>query len=342
MCDFPRIYTNKKYLPNKKNNYNPPIPKDLRVLAVPTKCNECITCMKAKQREWRIRLKEELRTKRNGKFVTLTFSNEEISKLYQHKDFTELKGYELDYAVARLAKDRFKERWRKEHGKYPWYWLITELGGRNTENLHFHGIIWTDNKIEKIWKYGGVYIGKYRERNSREQYVNERTINYVTKYVIKRDPKHKYYKSQIFANDGMGKGYMERESAKLNKYKGIKTKETYTDRNGFESAIPIYYRNKIYNDDEKEQLWIHKLDSKTRWIHGKKIDVSKDEKELLRAIHAAQELSKKRGYGNGQKEWKEEQYERELRMTKIQERINAATKIKGNSKGQITPNYAYA
>lgn len=328
MCIWSRVYPNKKYLPNKKNNYNPPTPTDTRVLAVPTKCGECIECVKAKKREWAIRLKEEIRERKNGKYVTLTFSNESIAQLYTDKSLKHLRGYKLDNAAAALAIDRFKERWRKKYKEYPRYWLVTELGHKNTEHIHMHGIIWTDNEIEERWQYGGVYIGRYREKNCwGRQYVSERTINYITKYILKKDPKHLAYKSIIRCNDGIGKGYINREDSKTNKYsKGGKTNEAYRDRNGIKSALPIYYRNKIYTDEEKEKLWIEKLDKKERWVLGQRIDISNGEKEYFEALQAAQRLNKKKGFGTGVKNWTVEEYENQLRLTKQNERITAAKK----------------
>ena len=38
--------------------------------------------------------------------------------------------------------------------------------------------------------------------------------------------------------------------------------------------LPIYYRNNIYNDNEKENLWLMKLDNNIRYVCGEKIDVS--------------------------------------------------------------------
>lgn len=338
MCIYNRIYPNKKYLPNKKNGYNPPTASDLRVLAVPTKCGECIECAKAKQREWQIRLKEEIKERRNGKYVTLTFSNEEIAKLYTDNKVKGLTGYDLDNAVGKLAVWRFKERWRKKYKEYPRYWLITELGHKNTEHLHYHGIIWTDEKIEPTWQYGGVYIGKYREYRSREQYVSARTVNYITKYIIKKDEKHLTYKPILLCNDGMGKGYNNSRQSELNKYEKEKTREYYRDERGFKTALPIYYRNKIYSDDEKEKLWLEKLDKKERYVLGRKIDISINEKEYWKALKEAQRINKTRGYGNGVKNWSREKYEHQVRMTKQNERITAGGKKAIKAQEMFKPN----
>lgn len=68
-------------MPNKKNNYNPPICKDKRAFLVPTKCGKCIECRKQKQREWCVRLAEEIRNNKSGIFVTLTIDNKSFWEL---------------------------------------------------------------------------------------------------------------------------------------------------------------------------------------------------------------------------------------------------------------------
>ena len=89
-------------------------------------------------------MNEEIKHDRTGKFITLTFSNEELDKLIQET------GIQESNAVATIAVRRFLERWRKKNKKSVRHWLVTELGHKNTEHLHLHGIIWTDYKKEKM------------------------------------------------------------------------------------------------------------------------------------------------------------------------------------------------
>ena len=152
------------------------------------------------------------------------------------------------------------------------HWLVTELGGKYTERIHIHGIIFTDEDektIQKYWKYGNIKVG-----NGKEHYVSDKTINYIVKYVNKIDPKHKEYESKILCSPGIGKGYTKRSDINKNKFKGKETNETYTLRDGRKIALPTYYRNKIYTEDEKEKLWLIKLDKEERWICGERIDIS--------------------------------------------------------------------
>lgn len=204
MCLYPRIINNRKYTSTKKNGGVIPAVLDERVKSVPVGCNNCIECRKKKAREWQVRLLEDIKEYKNGKFITLTFSNESIYKLSQK--FKGLKGYELDNQIATQAVRYWLERWRKKHKKSLRHWLVTELGHNGTENIHMHGIIWTDEsmeEVEKQWQYGIIWKGK--EKNGKlENYVNESTVNYTIKYVSKMDLKHKGYKSIILTSAGIG------------------------------------------------------------------------------------------------------------------------------------------
>ena len=118
------------------------------------------------------------------------------------EDNKEMKGYDLDNAIALKGIRYFLENWRKKTGKSVKHWLITEIGGKNYENVHIHGILFTENRelIGKCWLYGYTYGVK------EETYVNERTINYIVKYLMKQDNKHRGYNPVIATSNGIGKG----------------------------------------------------------------------------------------------------------------------------------------
>ena len=119
MCLYPILIKNKKYTANKKNGGVIPAVTDERVLYVPVGCGKCMECLKKKAREWQIRLTEEIKENKNGKFVTLTFSNEslkEISKTLKYKKNDKRKK-DIDNEIARIAVRRFLERWRKKYKK---------------------------------------------------------------------------------------------------------------------------------------------------------------------------------------------------------------------------------
>nr|WAE43524.1 MAG: replication initiator protein [Microviridae sp.] len=312
MCLYPKLIKNRRYIPNKKNGGIIPPIIDNRVLAVPIGCGNCMECRKKKKREWQVRLHEELKHNKNGHYVTLTFSDDSIKQLCEkYKDIGNKKGYEKDNAIATKAIRLFTERWRKEHKKSVRHWLITELGHKNTERIHLHGIVFTDESKEEInkhWQYGWIWAGY----NNQKTYISEKTVNYIIKYITKNDQDHKEYKPIILCSKGIGKKYTETENAIKNKY-SENTKESYTTSTGHQIALPIYYRNKIYTEEEKEQLWIEKLDKKIRYINGQKIDISNGEEEYYKALKYAQQKNIALGYGTNEKNWQQQKYEQERR-----------------------------
>lgn len=261
MCLYPTFVKNPKYKPNKKNNGKPPVCKDRRLYYIPVKCGCCIECRKEKQREWRVRLEEELRSN-YGYFITLTISPEGIKELEKQTGLNwELNPNEIASKGLRL----FLERARKDTGKSVKHWCVTELG-EEKDRIHLHGIFFGQKSaelIKKHWKYGFSFIG---------QYCNSRSVNYMTKYMLKVDVKHPEFKQIVLASPGIGAGYMDRLDYLWQKqnYKNINV-ATYTFRNGTKMAMPKYYRDKIFTDKEREKMWINNLNRGLLWIYGEKV-----------------------------------------------------------------------
>ena len=126
--------------------------------------------------------------------MTLTISDE---------NYAELKAIcktEDENTIATKAIRLMLERIRKKTGKSIKHWFITELGHENTERLHLHGIVWgigVDKLIEEKWNYGITYTGNF---------VNEKTINYITKYMTKIDEDHQEFVGKVLCSRGIGAG----------------------------------------------------------------------------------------------------------------------------------------
>lgn len=349
MCLYPTLIKNPKYKKTKKNGGNIPPITDQRVTYVPIGCQNCIECRKQKARQWQVRLLEDIKTNKNGKFICLTFSNEWIKKFihgYENENGhwidgidKNLEGYAIDNAIATMATRLFLERWRKEHKKSLRHWLVTELGHKGTEHIHIHGIIWTDEplaKVERIWKHGYVWKGKETRMGNIINYVSERTVNYMVKYMIKIDIQHKSYKQIILTSPGIGANYKKTWNAKLNKYNGIQTEERYRTRTGHQIAMPIYWRNQIYTEKEREQLWLQKLDKEERWVCGEKVSIKKDDKQYWKLVEYHRKKSKRLGYTE-KPGWEQQLYEQATRNIKILTRIKNATTIKPRTKLESDP-----
>lgn len=322
MCLYPKLIRNRKYTANKKNGGNVPYLWDDRIGLTPIGCGQCLECRKKKARDWQVRLSEEIRDNRDGVFVTFTMSNEtirketyKIKKQCKESGLSMPNGYHLDYAIASNRMARWISQWRNlNSGKRPKYWIITELGHEGTENLHFHGVVFGDRTmIKKSWGKDFIYLGYS---------MDERCINYITKYVTKIDTDHKNFKARIYCSNGIGANYINRLDAKKNFYKPEGgTNEAYRYKNGSKGALPIYYRNKIYSEDEREMLWIEKLDKQERYVLGTKIDVSNGNGPYFRALREAQRKNIRLGYTDGSKDWEEVFYENQLRNINYAKRI---------------------
>lgn len=196
-----------------------------------------------------------------------------------------------------------------------------------------HGIVWPPNKtpegktiskrwlyaeIESMWKFGHIWPREPKDRES--TYVNEKTVAYTVKYVSKKDIKHKHYKSLILTSNGIGHNYTKTHDSKKNKFNEEDTKDTYRTTTGHKISLPIYWRNKIYTEDEREKLWIHKLNKNERWVGGEKIKAD-DTVSYESLVTHYRRLSKQLGYGNDEKNYEQEEYERNRREIMQKTRI---------------------
>ena len=81
MCLYPKLIKNRRYVPNKKNGGVPPQCPDQRLLYVTAACGKCMECRQQKQRQWLVRMSEELRQEPNAYFITLTIDDKSYSEL---------------------------------------------------------------------------------------------------------------------------------------------------------------------------------------------------------------------------------------------------------------------
>ena len=132
---------------------------------------------------------------------------------------------------------------------------------------------------------------------------------------------HREYTAKILTSAGIGSNYVNRLEKERNKFKGEETKETYRTDDGKEINLPTYWRNKIYTEDEREALWIEKLDKQIRWVNGIKIDISKGDKPYFKVLKEAQRENDRLGYGNNKKNWDRLKYEHERRKLLMKKRL---------------------
>lgn len=213
-------------------------------------------------------------------FATLTFSEESLKKLeYDEKEPNK---------AAQRAISLFRKRWWKKYKTPIRHWLITEMGHDNTKRIHLHGIIWTElteKQFEKEWGYGWIFFGHE---------VSEKTINYIIKYVTKRDETNPEFNGKIFTSKGIGKEYINKNSLKRHKYQGRFTEETYKTNSGVKVALPTYYKQKIWTIQEREALRIIKEEKQVRYYNKTpiKVETTEQYREYVNAVKYWQSIKK--------------------------------------------------
>ncbi|QCS36845.1 replication initiation protein [Tortoise microvirus 14] len=257
-----KIILNKKYLPNKKNGGIPPTCPDEKFRYVEIPCGYCYECRAKKSRDWSIRINEEIKNSKMSDFLTLTISNEEYKKL-SNELYKELRYNQISLdSIAALAIRRFLENVRKYNKKSVRHWAITEKGQKGTKRLHIHMIVFDpiSRDYKKYWKYGHIYIGEY---------CNERTAAYIVKYMLKKDEINSEFKPRVFASPGIGKSFINGRNEQ--NFDNEETREFYRFKNGTKSALPKYYRDKLYNENQRLYLWGKKIDENITYIGGEKL-----------------------------------------------------------------------
>lgn len=265
MCYFTKRVLNKRFLPNRKNRWNPPVCTDERFRYVEVECGHCFECRKKKRREWRIRNYEQLKETPTAVFFTGTVSPqryEHICKQYGYNN----DGSQDNEIITKIQR-LFLERIRKEKGYSIKHWCVTEKGHTNTRRIHIHGLYYATHGETK-WQLTKTlfenWIDGYKFYGS---YVNEKTINYVSKYMTKKDEDNPEYIGIVLCSKGLGANYAKRTAYK-HKWNKEKTNIIYKARNGAELPLPRYYKTQLYTEDQRQLLWLYAEDEGTKWVKG--------------------------------------------------------------------------
>ena len=74
-------------------------------------------------------------------------------------------------------------------------------------------------------------------------------------------------------------------------------------------------------DEEKEKLWINKLDKQERWVLGQRVSIAHGYESYYNHLESAQGLNRRLGYGTSEVDWKRKVYEEERRELNIKKRL---------------------
>lgn len=226
---------------NLKND-NRKLSTDYRTNQVP--CGRCLPCLKKRQSTWCFRLQSELESAQSGAFLTLTYDNDNLPL---NNGLATLKKRDFQLFMKRLRKKVSKTYGQENPIKY---YACGEYGS-NTLRPHYHAIMFNLPKdyilrpqiIADIWSCGHITMDS----------PDPAAIAYVTKYIMKQEKWNK----ELLANrepefqlqsKGLGKNYL---SDKMIEYYKKQLTPYLFDKYGNPYPMPRYYKDKIYNDEEK-------------------------------------------------------------------------------------------
>lgn len=258
MCLQTRFIRNPKYKANKKNKGRPEIARAAELLYVPIKCGECVECRKEKAREWEFRLENEIEGDQSAHFLTLTFNEENLSKLKNETND--------DNELCARAIELLCKRCERSIGTLK-HWFINEQGHEGTERLHLHGFIWGEGAIEEVkkkWTYGYIFDSGV---------PREGAIKYCVKYTYKYDEAHPEFKQKVFASKGIGKKWLK--TAEAQRMIEREVEEPARLKDGRKMKLPMYFYRKIMNDEKREEAFVAKQRQDFFWAAGRKFKKTK-------------------------------------------------------------------
>lgn len=222
--------------------------KDENNFSFPVPCGKCPACYARRISGWSFRLMQEEKISSSAHFITLTYDTTHVP--ITRNGFMELKKRDVQLFIKRLRKAhdtrKMETKQRVVHSLPIKYYAVGEYGGK-TKRPHYHAILFNSEPelIEKAWQLGQIHYGK----------VSAASVGYTMKYMSKpaKIPMHKNDDRQpefSLMSKGLGASYMTAQMLKW--HKADLLERMYLNiEDGKKIAMPRYYKDKIYNHDER-------------------------------------------------------------------------------------------
>lgn len=206
---------------------------------LPLPCGKCPPCKARRVDAWVFRLMQEEKRSTSAKFVTLTYDTTNVPITKNGFMTLEKEDFQL-----------FMKRLRKTEPNKLKYYVAGEYGGQTTRP-HYHAIIFnveSDENIQKAWGKGSLHIGQ----------VTNDSVAYTMKYIDKppnqkillhsRDDRKPEFS---LMSKNLGDNYLD--DPQILKYHQADLSRNYlTLEGGHKIALPRYYRERIWTDDQRQ------------------------------------------------------------------------------------------
>lgn len=205
-------------------------------------CGNCPNCWKRRISAWSFRLRKELNVSRSASWPTLTYNDENLP--FDNREIPELRKSHLQSFFKRLRKLQFGS----ERGDIK-YFAVGEYGGY-LGRPHYHVLLFNADVelVEKAWCVNGKSVGNVMFGD-----VNAASIGYTLKYMCKPGMKLSDDRQPQFALMSKKLGVSYLTEAMISWHKANLEDRMYCpDLDGKKVCMPRYYKDKIYEDSERE------------------------------------------------------------------------------------------
>ncbi len=219
---------------------------------IPIPCGKCVYCKRRRVNSWVFRLLQEDKVSLSSYFVTLTYDRYTLPK--SKKNRSTLVKKDLQKFFRKLRKLQPRDKPIK-------YYACGEYGTKNSRP-HYHIILFNVLDTESIYK---AWTRRCEIRGGERAYqmgkidigtVSGASIAYTAKYIDKkrRIPEYKgddRVPEFSLMSKKLGINYI---TPQIIKYHKADLRRMYvTLKGGIKTAMPKYYRNLIFNEQERSQ-----------------------------------------------------------------------------------------
>lgn len=207
---------------------------------IPVPCGKCPGCLARRVSGWSFRLLQEDKHSENSLFITLTYDTAHVH--ITRNGFMSLCKRDLQLFFKRLRKLHTGSN--KSNIKY---YAVGEYGGR-TRRPHYHLILFNAKTelVQPAWSLGQVHYGQ----------VSGASVGYTLKYMNKpRKNTHRNddrEKEFSLMSKGLGANYLSEKM--VHWHKADLEQRMYCNIDGKKIAMPRYYKNKIYTEQERAKI----------------------------------------------------------------------------------------
>lgn len=214
-------------------------------------CGHCISCYRKYEKEWKMRMREEMASSKSSFFVTLTYNDFNVP----------FNGNNM--SLCKSDYQKFLKRLRKSLSilDIKLRYVICGEYGSNTNRPHYHFALFLNGRlpfsvfydfINKSWDKGFIQV----------KFLDIGKIKYLSKYFNKLDDR--WHNVDTFRNmsNGIGKSFLSKNI--IDYYKKNKTYTVH--RFGSTYTMPRYYRDKIFNKYVQESILLDKQKDYINWI----------------------------------------------------------------------------